>query len=97
MQDPLSFHLAVTEANVGNLEKFVRDVQTAVDQMKADPSLNKKGDSAIYGFNGTLNDKKIIGKFLYKFLDAIYTSTSEKPKDYKIYKKKKEIEDAKKH
>ena len=49
LQSPLAAHLAVTASNAPNWKKFVGDLHLCIDDMKRDPTLNHKGDSAVYG------------------------------------------------
>jgi len=50
-QCPLGAHLAVTLSNAPDWKKFIADVISAIDDMKRDPSLNHKGEAAMYGLS----------------------------------------------
>ncbi|RKP24621.1 pyridoxal phosphate-dependent transferase [Syncephalis pseudoplumigaleata] len=72
LQHPDAVHISCTLLTVGRADDLCRDLQAAVDEVRADPSLNEKGQAAIYGMAATIPDKSIIGEVAKGFVDALY-------------------------
>jgi len=64
LQRPAGGHLAITDANQKNWKDFVNTLNSAVKQMKGDPSLNKNYDTALYGMTGAIPDKRLLREFI---------------------------------
>lgn len=64
LQRPPGGHLAITDANQKNWKSFVNTLNSSVKKMKADPSLNKNYDTALYGMTGAIPDKKLLRGFI---------------------------------
>merc|ERR1711957_852664 len=54
------WHFAISMANCQDWKKFIADVRSAVDKMKADPTLNHNSDVASYGMAVNLPDPIIL-------------------------------------
>ncbi|KAI8055085.1 pyridoxal phosphate-dependent transferase [Syncephalis plumigaleata] len=72
LQEPDAVHISCTLLTVKRADDFCKDLQAAVDEVRADPSLNKKGQAAIYGMAATIPDKSLIGEVAKGFVDALY-------------------------
>jgi len=57
---PSGCHFAISMANCHDWNKFIADVRSAVDKMKADPSLNHNSDVASYGMAVNLPDPIVL-------------------------------------
>ena len=64
LQRPPAGHLALTDASCGNWKDFVNTLRGSVKAMKADPSLNKNHDTALYGITGSIPDKRLLRDFI---------------------------------
>jgi hypothetical protein len=64
LQRPPAGHVAITDASSGNWKDFVNTLRASVKAMKADPSLNKNHDTALYGITGTIPDKRLLRDFV---------------------------------
>lgn len=64
LQNPSGAHLAITDASAPNWKDFVMSIRECVKAMKADPTLNKNHDTAVYGLTGAIPDKALLHKFV---------------------------------
>jgi hypothetical protein len=53
-------------------ETFVTNLQSAVQCVKDDPSLCKKGSAAMYGNAASIPSNSVVEEFLISFLDKVY-------------------------
>jgi len=64
LQRPASAHIGLTDANAANWKDFVKCVRECTKEMKADSTLNKNHDTALYGITGTIPDKSLLREFV---------------------------------
>jgi hypothetical protein len=57
---PSGCHFAISMANCNDWKKFIADVRSAVDKMKANPKLNHNSDVASYGMAVNMPDPCIL-------------------------------------
>ena len=72
LQNPASIHICVTYANCKMAHEFVRDVEDAIKQVKANPEEFSKGTAAIYGMASSLPDKAPVCQIARSFIDSLY-------------------------
>jgi len=63
-QKPPAAHLAITDATSGQWKDFADSIRECVKVMKADSSLNKNMDTAVYGMTGLIPDPRFLRKFI---------------------------------
>lgn len=71
LQRPASGHIGLTDANQCNWKDFVSTLRDCVVAMKADPSLNKNHDTALYGISGAVPDKALLRDFVCMHQNAM--------------------------
>jgi hypothetical protein len=71
IQNPLSSHLVVTDANAAHWKEFCPNLNKCVDYLMDHPEDNDKGDAALYGMSEKIPNKKVIGSFLIYFLESV--------------------------
>jgi hypothetical protein len=64
LQRPASAHVGITDGNQANWKDFVKCVRECTKEMKADKTLNKNHDTALYGISGTIPDKSLLREFV---------------------------------
>lgn len=52
---------------------LLADLAASVNEVKADPTLARKGSTGVYGMVAAIPDKSIVDEFLVKFFSTIYT------------------------
>jgi len=57
---PSGCHFAISMANCHDAKKFIADVRSAVDKMKANPKLNHNSDTAAYGMAVSMPDPIVL-------------------------------------
>eukprot|EP00004_Rigifila_ramosa_P010677 TRINITY_DN2263_c0_g1_i2.p1 TRINITY_DN2263_c0_g1~~TRINITY_DN2263_c0_g1_i2.p1 ORF type:complete len:454 (-),score=115.89 TRINITY_DN2263_c0_g1_i2:29-1390(-) len=75
-QKPSSLHFSVIPGLIPVVDKFVEDLLKAVEKVKADKTLAKKGTAAMYGMIGAIPDTEILSDFLVEFFSQVYTAPS---------------------
>lgn len=70
---PAAVHLCVTlrHAQPGVPERFVEDLEVAVEQVKQEPQ-SKGGMAPVYGRAGTIPLTGLVGDFLKRYIDLLY-------------------------
>jgi len=63
-QSPPGFHIAITHANCHTMPQMVKDIRTAIKEIKANPKLNHSSDVALYCTADKVPDKKILDNFV---------------------------------
>jgi hypothetical protein len=73
LQRPPSVHLCVTlrHAEPGVTEQFVRDLASAVDEVKKTPA-DGRGLAPVYGLAGSFPVRGAVTELLRRFVDKIY-------------------------
>jgi len=71
IQNPLSSHLVVTDANSMHWKEFAPCLRKCVEYLIENPEENDKGDAALYGMSEKIPDKSVVGSFLIYFLESV--------------------------
>ncbi|KAJ2682188.1 Dihydrosphingosine phosphate lyase, partial [Coemansia spiralis] len=72
LQSPPALHVACTRLTVPAADDLIRDLNSAVAAVKANPDGYTKGSQAIYGFAATMPDTTIVDEVTEGFIDALY-------------------------
>jgi hypothetical protein len=64
LQNPAGAHIAITDATSPNWKDFISSIKECVKVMKADKTLNKNHDTAVYGMTGAIPDKSLLHRFV---------------------------------
>jgi len=73
LQKPVAVHIALTlrHTQAGVAEKFINDLQEAVEHVRAHPQ-EKGGSAPIYGMAATLPLRGVVREILRRFADLLY-------------------------
>jgi hypothetical protein len=73
LHKPSCVHIAVTQrhSQPGVAERFVVDLQDAVELVKADPK-KSEGIAPVYGLAATLPARGVVGEILKRYVDLLY-------------------------
>jgi hypothetical protein len=77
LQRPASAHIGLTDSNAANWKDFVKCVKECTKEMKADETLNKNHDTALYGITGTIPDKALLRDFVIVHQSAMLDTLPE--------------------
>jgi glutamate/tyrosine decarboxylase-like PLP-dependent enzyme len=69
---PSSLHLMITPVHAGLEDRFLADLATAVDEVRADPQAAQGGQAALYGMMTTLPDRGMVDEIVLQMLDNLY-------------------------
>jgi len=73
LQSPPALHIACTRPTVEAVDKFLKDLETAVQSVKLKGSDVAPGNTAaLYGVAGSLPNKSVIKKMATGFIDTLY-------------------------
>lgn len=70
---PASLHFMVTPAHADIVERFLEDLRTSVDHVRAHPELATTGQAAMYGMMTTLPDDGTLDEIVLQTLDGLYS------------------------
>ncbi len=71
-QLPDSLHISVLPQHSRTVDKFLQDLQHAVQYVQAHPETAKQGSTGVYGMVAKVPDKGIINEFITKFFGSLY-------------------------
>ncbi len=69
---PASLHLMITPVHAGLEDRFLDDLATAVDEVRANPEASQGGQAALYGMMTTLPDQGMVDEIVLQMLDNLY-------------------------
>ncbi len=74
LQMPPAVHICLTHRHTqpGLAEKFLQDLKTAVDQVKANPDKETDGVGRLYGMSAQIPIKGVMDAFLKRYMDLLY-------------------------
>jgi sphinganine-1-phosphate aldolase len=74
LQMPPAVHLCLTHRHTqpGLAEKFLQDLKSAVDQVKANPDKETDGVGRLYGMSAQIPIKGVMDAFLKRYMDLLY-------------------------
>jgi hypothetical protein len=72
-QYPDSLHFSVMPQHAAIIDNLISDLKTSVDAVLANPALNSKGSTAIYGAVSAVPDKDITDQFCIEFFGGLFT------------------------
>ena len=74
LQMPPAVHLCLTHRHTqpGLAEKFIQDLKSAVDQVKANPDKETDGVGRLYGMSAQIPIKGVMDAFLKRYMDLLY-------------------------
>lgn len=58
------------------VDQLVSDLRLSVDEVKANPQLNKEGSCGMYGMVASIPDNTIVSDFIIEFFSALYKTDS---------------------
>lgn len=61
----------------GVADKFLQDIQKALDIILKDPGVPVEGKMALYGVAQSISDRSLVGDFTRSFLDSMYYTPTE--------------------
>jgi len=71
IMNPLSSHLVITDANVGQWREFTPALVDCIAYLAKHPNENNRGDAVLYGMTEKIPDKSVVGTFLIYYLEAV--------------------------
>jgi sphinganine-1-phosphate aldolase len=71
IMNPLSSHLVITDANVGQWREFTPALVDCIAYLAKHPNENNRGDAVLYGMSEKIPDKSVVGTFLIYYLEAV--------------------------
>ena len=73
LHKPACFHIGLTlrHTQPGVAERFIQDLKTSVDYVKANPG-NKEGLAPVYGLAASLPFRGVVSDILKSYLDVVY-------------------------
>jgi glutamate/tyrosine decarboxylase-like PLP-dependent enzyme len=74
LQMPPAVHICLTHRHTqpGLAEKFLADLQAAVDHVKANPDQETEGVGRLYGMSAQIPIKGVVDAFLKRYMDLLY-------------------------
>jgi glutamate/tyrosine decarboxylase-like PLP-dependent enzyme len=74
LQMPPAVHICLTHRHTqpGLVEKFLRDLQAAVNDVKANPDKETDGVGRLYGMSAKIPIKGVVDAFLKRYMDLLY-------------------------
>ena len=74
LQMPPAVHICLTHRHTqpGLAEKFLQDLKSAVDQVKANPDKETDGVGRLYGMSAQIPIKGVMDAFLKRYMDLLY-------------------------
>ncbi|UCF93461.1 MAG: aminotransferase class V-fold PLP-dependent enzyme [Desulfobacterales bacterium] len=74
LQDPPAVHICLTHRHTqpGLAERFIADLQAAVEQVKQNPDQETGGVGRLYGLSAQIPVKDVIDEFLKQYIDLLY-------------------------
>jgi glutamate/tyrosine decarboxylase-like PLP-dependent enzyme len=74
LQMPPAVHLCLTHRHTqpGLAEKFIQDLKSAVEQVKANPDKETDGVGRLYGMSAQIPIKGVMDAFLKRYMDLLY-------------------------
>lgn len=71
-QRPPSVHNTATAANLPVIDEYLADLRAAIDQAKADPSLSRAGDAAVYGLMARVPLRGMVKRGVLDLMEKMY-------------------------
>jgi glutamate/tyrosine decarboxylase-like PLP-dependent enzyme len=78
-QSPPSIHLTVNARNAPIVESYLTDLQSAVAIVKAQPSLKKEGEAAMYGMMAKVPVRGLVQHSVRKVMEGMYAVNGSAP------------------
>ena len=74
LQMPPAVHICLTYRHTqpGLAEKFLHDLQSAVEHVKANPDKETEGVGRLYGMSARIPIKGVVDAFLKRYMDLLY-------------------------
>lgn len=72
LQKPGAIHFCVTYMHIKFVDRFLKDLQWAVDEVANNPEKFKSGTAAIYGMTESLPDTSIVSDVAKSFIDTLF-------------------------
>ena len=74
LQMPPAVHICLTHRHTqpGLAEKFLQDLKSAIDQVKANPDKETDGVGRLYGMSAQIPIKGVMDAFLKRYMDLLY-------------------------
>ena len=69
---PACIHCTVSPGNVGVVETYLADLREAAGRVRADPSLARKGEAAVYGLLAKIPLKRLVDGEIRNMMAAMY-------------------------
>jgi len=73
-QNPPSIHLTANAVNRGQVEPYLADLREAVATVRANPSLRKEGEAAVYGLMAKIPLKGFVEREVLKVMEQMYSA-----------------------
>jgi len=73
LQFPRSFHLCVTNMQVGRGDVFLKELRESIDEVVNNPKKFQDGAAVVYGMAEALPDRSMVSDMAKIFLDTLYT------------------------
>jgi sphinganine-1-phosphate aldolase len=71
LQNPAAIHICCTLPTVPVVNDFLKDLKSSVEEVKANPTLDKNGMGAIYGMAASIPDKSLVDDITKAYLDVL--------------------------
>ena len=74
LQMPPAVHICLTHRHTqpGLVDKFLRDLQAGVNEVKANPDKETGGVGRLYGMSAKIPIKGVVDAFLKRYMDLLY-------------------------
>jgi sphinganine-1-phosphate aldolase len=78
-QHPSSIHLTVMSAHLDTADEFLRDLDEAVQHVRANPELKSSGDAAMYGMMAKIPVRTMVKTAVLQVMEGMYSPEGQVP------------------